>query len=105
MSILIRPPGQPLAALDKRASDARYYQLDCSLLLSQFELLVAVVSVQGDSVDLERCKIGVNNTVSLYLKPVDCPATTPYIETPISIVCKTSQGDVQASLMLRVHKF
>jgi hypothetical protein len=105
MSILIRPPGQPLPLLEKRASDERFYAIDCSLLLRQFELLAHVMAVQGDAIDAEKSKVSPNNTIALYLKSQVYDATTAFTDTPISVVCKTSQGTIQASLVLRVHKY
>jgi hypothetical protein len=102
MSLLIRPPGQPLPLLEKRASDERFYAIDCSLLLRQ---LAHVMSVQGDAIDAEKSKISPNNTIALYLKSQVYDSTTAFTDTPISVVCKTSQGTVQASLVLRVHKY
>lgn len=105
MSILIRLPGQPLALVEKRASDERYYELDCKLMLKEFELLASVMAVQGDAVDLEKSKISQSNTVALFLKSVPYTASTPYTDAPLSVVCKTSQGTLQASLTLRTHKY
>lgn len=105
MNTLIRLPGQPLAMLEKRASDARYYQLDCKLLLRDFELLASIVSAQGDVIDLEKSRISPGNTVALFLKALPYTVSTPYIDTPVSIVCQTSQGTVQVSLTIRTHKY
>lgn len=105
MGILIRLPGQPLALLEKRASDERYYELDCQLLLREFELLACVMSAQGDAIDYAKSKISPNNTIAVYLNSVSYEASTPYVDVPISLVCKTSQGTVQASLTLRTHKY
>jgi hypothetical protein len=103
--ILIRPPGQPLALIEKRAGDDRYCNLDCKLLLQQFELLASVQAVQGDAVDFSKTRVGAGNTIQLFLKALDYTASTPFIDTPVSVTCVTSQGTIQASALVRTHKF
>ena len=105
MALLVRLPGQPPAILEKRAGDSRHYELDCKLLLREYELLAAVMAVQGDAVDAELSKIGAHNTVSVYLKSLPYTADTPFVDTPISVICKTSQGTIQASVLLRVYQY
>ena len=86
MALLVRLPGQTAAILEKRAGDARHYELDCKLLLREYELLAAVMSVEGDNVDAELSKIGANNTVSIYLKAMAYTASTPFVDSHISII-------------------
>lgn len=105
MALLVRLPGQPAAILEKRAGDSRHYELDCQLLLREYELLVAVMSVQGEAVDLSLSKIGANNILKLYLNSAAYSANTVFIDTPISAICKTSQGTIQASVLLRVYQY
>lgn len=103
MALLMRLPGQPAAILEKRAADARHYELDCKLLLREFELLASILSVQGADVDEDLSKVAPNNILKLYVKASSPKSELSFTDSPISAVCKTSQGTVQISALLRVH--
>ena len=104
MSLVIRRAGQPLPVLEKRAGESRCYSLNCEMLLEQHELLVAIESANSVSVDFAKSKI-IDNQLEVYIKNEEYTASTPFVERPISLTCRTSQGFIQASMVLRVHKY
>lgn len=98
-----RPPGQPSGRIEKRPGDARDYRIDCTPLLREHELVRAVLDVQtsGLTAGPARARHGVYAEVRLSGGTV--PAGATHADYPLSLCLQTTQGTVEAVVVVRVH--
>lgn len=103
--ILVKPAGQPLVRVEKRAIESIVYVLDCSELLDKYELITSVEAPPSQS-DIQlsdaRSRLGRRIEVRIENPPL---VTSQYLDYTIPIIFYTTVGNRKvATFQVRVHK-
>ena len=103
--ILVKPAGQTLVRVEKRAVESIVYLLDCTELLDKNELITSVEAPPSQA-DIQlsgaRSRLGRRIEVRIENPPL---TTAQYLDYTIPMVFYTTAGNKKVAVFLvRVHK-
>ena len=96
-------PGQPLPKLEKRTSDSKIFQIDCTELLALGELIFGEPTVKPVQ-DLEITEVVTRQGKYIQFRASKGPVNMPFVEYQVKfVVATTAQNSISVPVIVKVY--